>query len=208
MGASLVLADLCRAVHCDAPRASGQGLGPSGFRLVRPGRLNRPVSETPTHPSAYRLAPALGIRLVGRSLVTLGVLVAVVTLVGLLAGGGWAPAGVVTVVGLLLVAGWAWWLLRRAEALRLTDEGYAVRLLSGVGAPAAPWSAVDEVVAASPGGEPCLVLTLSDGRLTRLPMAALAADPDAVALDVRRRVRDAHTPPDAAAEVGPGEGPA
>ena len=38
------------------------------------------------------------------------------------------------------------------------------------------------------------MLTLTDGRLTRLPMAALAADPDAVARDVRRRVRDAHTP--------------
>jgi len=81
-----------------------------------------------------------------------------------------------------------------------------------VGAPAAPWSAVDEVVAASPGGEQCLVLTLTDGRLTRLPMAALAADPDAIALDVRRRVRDAHTSPDPAPdqapEAGPGDRPA
>ena len=158
--------------------------------------------------TSYRLAPALGVRLVGRSLVTLGVLVVVATLVGLLTGGGWGPAGVVTVVGLLLVAGWAWWLLRRAQALRLTTEGYAVRLLSGVGAPAAPWSAVDEVVAATPGGEQCLVLTLTDGRLTRLPMAALAADPDAVALDVRRRVRDAHTSPEPAPDAAPGDHPA
>jgi hypothetical protein len=52
------------------------------------------------------------------------------------------------------------------------------------------------------------VLTLTDGRITRLPMAALAADPDAVALDVRRRVRDAHTPPDPAAGGPAGEGPA
>ena len=158
--------------------------------------------------TAYRLAPALGIRLVGRSLVTLGILVAIVTLVGVLAGGGWVAAGVVTTVGLLLVAVWAWWLLRRAEALRLTTEGYAVRLLSGVGVAAAPWAAVHEVVAASPGGEQCLVLTLTDGRLTRLPMAALAADPDAVARDVRRRVRDAHTPPDQTPEGTPGDGPA
>ena len=158
--------------------------------------------------TSYRLAPALGIRLVGRSLVTLGVLVVVATLIGLLTGGGWVPAGVVTVVGLLVVAGWAWWLLRRAHALRLTSEGYAVRLLSGVGAPAAPWTAVDEVVAATPGGEQCLVLTLTDGRSTRLPMAALAADPDAVALDVRRRVRDAHTSPDPTPDAAPGDHPA
>ncbi len=146
--------------------------------------------------TSYRLAPALGARLVGRSLVTLGVLVVVATFVGLLTGAGWVPAGVVTVLGLFAVALWAWWLLRRAEALRLSDQGYAVRLLSGVGVPAAPWSSVDEAVAASPDGEQCLVLRLADGRLTRLPMATLAADPDVVARDVRRRLRDAHTPPE------------
>ena len=153
-------------------------------------------------PTSYRLAPALGARLVGRSLVTLGILVVVATVVGLLTGAGWVPAGVVAVVGLLVAAAWAWWLLRRARALRLTDEGYAVRLLAGVGVTAAAWSQVDEAVAASPGGERCLVLRLTDGRATRLPMAALAADPDAVAHDVRRRLRDAH--PDAETGVGPG----
>ncbi len=139
---------------------------------------------------------ALGARLVGRSLVTLGILVVVATLVGLLTGGGWVPAGVVAAVGVVVVARWAWWLLRRARALRLTDQGYAVRLLSGVGVTAAPWSQVDEAVAARPGGERCLVLRLTDGRMTRLPMAALAADPDVVARDVRRRLRDAHGSPD------------
>ncbi len=201
-----MLADLCRAVHCDAPRASGQGLGPSGFASRTPCRLNRAVTET-ARDTSYRLAPALGFRLVGRSLVTLGVLVAVVTVVGLLVGGGWVPVGAVAVVGLLLVAAWAWWLLRRAAALRLTSEGYAVRLLAGVGEASAPWSAVGEVLAASPAGEACLVLTLTDGRMTRLPMAALAADPDTVARDVRRRVRDAHTSPDPRSGSGSGREP-
>jgi hypothetical protein len=154
------------------------------------------VTET-AHDTSYRLAPALGARLVGRSLVTLGVLVVIATFVGLLTGAGWVPAGLLTAGGLFVVALWAWWLLRRAEALRLNDEGYAVRLLSGVGVPAASWSDVDEAVAASPDGEQCLVLRLTDGRLTRLPMATLAADPDLVARDVRRRLRDAHTPPEA-----------
>jgi hypothetical protein len=154
------------------------------------------VTET-AHDTSYRLAPALGARLVGRSLVTLGVLVVIATFVGLLTGAGWVPAGLLTAGGLFVVALWAWWLLRRAEALQLNDEGYAVRLLSGVGVPAASWSDVDEAVAASPDGEQCLVLRLTDGRLTRLPMATLAADPDLVARDVRRRLRDAHTPPEA-----------
>ena len=181
--------------HCEPFDASGQGPGPVGFVPWTRSRLNRPVTET-ARDTSYRLAPALGARLVGRSLVTLGVLVVVATFVGLLTGAGWVPAGVVTVLGLFAVALWAWWLLRRAEALRLSDQGYAVRLLSGVGVPAAPWSSVDEAVAASPDGEQCLVLRLTDGRLTRLPMATLAADPDVVARDVRRRLRDAHTPPE------------
>ena len=66
-----------------------------------------------------------------------------------------------------------------------------------MGVTAATWTDVDEAVAASPGGEECLVLRLSDGRLTRLPMSTLAADPDVVAREVRRRLRDAHTPPEA-----------
>jgi hypothetical protein len=157
-------------------------------------QLNGGVSPAADSPdSGYRLAPALGIRLVGRSLVSLGVVVVVVTLFGLLFDIGWVFAGAVTLIGLVLVGAWAWWLLHRAVAVRLTDQGYDVSLLGGVGTTAAPWSEVAEVVAASPGGTPCLVIRLTDGRGTRLPMTALAGDPDAFALDVRRRVRDAHS---------------
>ena len=155
-------------------------------------QLNGPVTEPAT---VYRLAPALCARLVGRSLVTLAVLVAAATVVGLVTGAGWVPAGVVALVGGVLVAGWAWYLRRGSWAVRLTDEGYAVRFLAGVGAPTARWSQVDEVLAASPGGTQCLVIRLHSGELTRLPVAAVAGDPDALARDVRLRVRDAHTPP-------------
>lgn len=159
------------------------------------------MTET-SRPTSYRLAPALGARLVGRSLVTLGLLVVVATVVGLATGAGWLASATVAAVGLPAVGLEAWWLLRRARVLRLTDQGYAVRLVSGVGAASAPWSAVHDVAAASPGGEPCLVLRLTDGRMTRLPMAALAADPDAVAHDVRSRVRDAHLSPRAGRRGG------
>jgi hypothetical protein len=143
--------------------------------------------------TTYRLAPALAVRLVGRSLVTLGVVVGVVTVVGVVAGAGWLPAGWATLVGLVLAAGWAWYLARRAWAVRLTAEGYAVRLLGGIGVTTATWSQVEEVLAASPGGRPCLVLRLRDGRMTTVPMMALAGDADAFAHDVRRHVRDAHS---------------
>jgi hypothetical protein len=159
------------------------------------GVLNLPVTPaSPPSPTSYRLAPALAARLIGRSLVTLAVLVGVATVVGAAVGGWWVLA-TVAVPGAVLVAGWSWWLMRRATAVRLTDHGYAVRLLQGIGVARAPWSTVEEAVAASPQGEPCLVLRLADGRTTRLPVRALAGDPDVFALDVRRRLRDAHTPP-------------
>jgi hypothetical protein len=167
--------------------------------------LNLPVTTPPSAIStSYRLAPALAARLVGRSLVTLAVLVVVATLVGTFAGG-WLVPATVAGAGLLVVAGWAWWLLRRGTAVRLTDEGYDVRLLLGVGVARAPWSEVAEAVAASPRGEPCLVLQLVDGRSTRLPVAALAGDREAFARDVRRRLRDAHSSPGAG--DGPDDGP-
>ena len=150
------------------------------------------AARTPT--ATYRLAPALAARLVGRSLVTLAVLVALATVVGDLTGLGWRLAGGLTGVGVVLVGAWAFYLFRRAWAVRLSDSGYAVRLLAGVGVSRAAWTDVDELVAASPAGEPCLVLRLRDRRATRLPMAALGGDPEAFARDVRRRVRDAHTP--------------
>jgi hypothetical protein len=147
-----------------------------------------------TATTTYRPAPALGARLVGRSLVTLAVLVVVATVLGASTGIGWRLAGGLTVIGIVLVGLWGWYLFWLSWAVRLTGDGYAVRLLGGVGARAASWSEVAEVVAASPAGQPCLVIQLRDGRATRLPMAALAGDPDAFAHDVRRRVRDAHTP--------------
>jgi hypothetical protein len=150
--------------------------------------VTTPPSDTGT---SYRLATALAARLIGRSLVTLSVLVGVATLVGVLAGG-WVVPAVVAGLGIVLVTGWTWWLLRRGAAVLLTDAGYDVRLLQGVGVTRALWSEVADAVAATPRGEPCLVLHLVDGRTTRLPMAALAGDREAFAHDVRRRLRDAH----------------
>jgi hypothetical protein len=156
-------------------------------------RVLNPLVTPPSAAGAtsYRLAPALAARLIGRSLVTFAALVVVATLAGALVG--WWVLATVAASGALLVAGWSWWLLRRGTAVRLTEEGYDVRLLQGIGVARAPWSEVDEAVASSPQGQPCLVLRLTDGSSTRLPMRALAGDPDGFARDVRRRLRDAHT---------------
>jgi hypothetical protein len=183
----------------DQGRVRGQGFAAARIPCRHGRVLNRLVApHSPASSTSYRLAPALAARLIGRSLVTLAVLVVAATLAGALVGGWWVLASVAG-CGSVLVAGWSWWLLRRGTAVRLTDEGFDVRLLQGIGVARAPWSQVDEAVAASPQGQPCLVLRLTDGRSTRLPVHALACDGDAFAHDVRRRLRDAHTPPATAA---------
>jgi len=170
----------------------------AGNRADSPARprfqLNGCVPDSPT---TYRLAPALGLRLVGRILVTLAVLVG---LPPPTTGGAVRTLGATAAVALLGLAAAQPALTHETHQRVRTGiqtDGFAIRFLGGVGVPAATWSQVDEVVAASPGGQPCLVLRLEDGRMTRLPMAAVAGDPDVLALDVRRRVRDAHTPDEA-----------
>lgn len=183
------------ATRVDPPGGRDKAGNRADSPVRRRFQLNGSVTgPAPTSTSTYRLAPALGVRVVGRSLVTLAAVVLVATLLGALTGIGWPLAGGLAVLGVAGIALRGWYLLRRAWAVRLTDHGYAVRLLGGVGVGGAPWSEVDEVVAESPAGRPFLLLHLRDGRATRLPMAALAGDPDAFARDVRRRVRDAHTP--------------
>jgi hypothetical protein len=178
----------------DPPGGADKGRNRADWPDRRRFQLNAPVSQAARTPTTtYRLAPSLSAGLVGRSLVTLAVLVTLTTVLGLVLDIGWSIAGAVAAGGAVVVALWALYLFRLAWVVRLSDDGYAVRLLRGVGARAAAWREVEEVSAASPGGRPCLVLRLRAGRSTRLPMAALAGDRDAFAHDVRRRVRDAHT---------------
>ena len=173
-----------------------------------------PSDSTDVH--RYRLAPALVARMLGRGLVALGVVVLLTTVLDAVTGVGWSAVALVDVVGLLLLGGWAWW-LHRSWVVRLSPAGYAVRLLPRVGVSEAAWSQVSEAVATAPGGRACLVLHLTDGRSTVLPVAALAGDRDAFAHVVRRLLRDAHTPTDdrpddasegASADAGPDSAPA
>jgi len=138
--------------------------------------------------SDYRLSPALGARLMGTLLVILALaLFAATALVALLH----LPLDllvVLAVVGLVgvFVVGYA---LRKKYVVHLDDEGYRVRLVRGAGVTEASWKDVEEVVAASPRGIDCLVLRLSDGRTTTIPVSAVAADRDDFARDVRDHAR-------------------
>jgi hypothetical protein len=135
--------------------------------------------------SDYRLAPALGARLLGSALVGLAVLVFAVTLVVAVLDLSAVFVAVVAALGLTaaLVAGHL--LTRRAYVVRLGEDGYQVRMVRGAGVRAARWSEVEDAVTASPRGVDCVVLRLRDGRTTIIPVQVLAADREEFARDVR-----------------------
>src|SRR5918995_4240759 len=126
--------------------------------------------------SDYRLAPALGARLLGSALVGLAVLVFVVTLVVAVLGLSSVFVAVVAVLGLAAVLVVGHLLTRRAYVVRLGEDGYQVRMVRGAGVRAARWSEVEDAVTASPRGVDCVVLRLRDGRTTSIPVQVLAAD--------------------------------
>lgn len=134
--------------------------------------------------SGYRLAPAVAARLIGAALVASAVLVLAATL--LVAALGWT-AWIVLVVAVIAVAGTGGLALaiRRTPVVSLDDAGYRVRWVRGAGTKAAAWREVEDAVAASPSGIDCVVLRLRDGRSTSIPVAAVAADRDEFAVQIR-----------------------
>lgn len=140
-------------------------------------------------PSDYRPSPALAARLMGSLLVVLAlVLFGGTALVALLH----LPPDLlvlVTVLGVVAVFGTGYALTRRVHVVHLDEEGYRVRLIRGAGVAEARWKDVEEVVAASPRGIDCLVLRLRGGGTTTIPVAAVAADREDFARDVREHAR-------------------
>lgn len=138
--------------------------------------------------SGYRLAPLLAARLVGMLLVLLAVVVLLGTLLVALLDGSPALLLVIGLVAVLSVVAMAV-LLRRVRVVELDEDGYRVRMVRGAGVRAARWSEVQDAVAASPGGVDCIVLRLSDGRTTTVPVAAVDATPSDLAEDLRSHLR-------------------
>ena len=150
--------------------------------------------------SDYRLAPALGARLLGSALVGLAVLILVATLMVALLDLSVLFVAVVAALGLVavLVAGHV--LTRRTYVVRLGEDGYRVRLVRGAGVREARWVEVEDAVAASPRGVDCLVLRLRDGRTTTIPVQVLAVDREEFARQVRAHLEGSAggPPPDRA----------
>ena len=145
--------------------------------------------------SDYRLAPAIGARLMGVVLVGLAILVLVTTVVVALVDASPIVLVGVAVLGVasIVVAGYL--LTRRAYVVRLDESGYRVRLVRGAGVREARWVEVEEAVTGSPHGLPCVILRLRDGRTTTIPVQALAGEPDTFVRDVRAHLGGAPSGP-------------
>ncbi len=137
----------------------------------------------------YRLSPALAARLFGVALVGIAVLILLATLLVALLDLQTVVVLPVALGALLGVAVAGALVTRRAYVIRLTPAGYRVRLVRGAGTTAARWEDVEDVVAARVAGADCVVLRLKDGRSTTVPVTVLAADRDALAHDVRARLK-------------------
>ncbi|MFC4785723.1 hypothetical protein ACT8ZV_14685 [Nocardioides sp. MAHUQ-72] len=139
--------------------------------------------------SDYRLSPALGARLMGTLLVVLALLLFAATALVAVLHLSLDLIVLLAVLGLVVVLGGGWVLTRRTYVVHLDEDGYRVRLIRGAGVTEARWKDVEEVVAASPRGIDCLVLRLRGGRSTTIPVAAVAADREELARDVRDHVQ-------------------
>ena len=142
--------------------------------------------------SDYRLAAPLAARVVGVCFSVLAVGVFGSTFVVAALGGAFYWVAVVAVVGVLATGVVAYLVAVGVPCLRLTDDGYRVRILRATGVREGRWADVREVVEQTAEQGRFLVLGLADGASTTIPLVTLRADPEQVVADVRRRVTARH----------------
>lgn len=138
--------------------------------------------------AAYHLAPAVAARVVGGLLVVLAVLLTAGTVVVAVAGLPLAVlvalvvGGVAAVVGVHLAT-------RRVPVVRFDRDGYRVRWVRGTGVTEAAWTAVGEAVTSSSQGSPVVVLRLSDGGSTTIPVTVLDVDREQFVRDLQAHLQ-------------------
>ena len=151
---------------------------------------DRVESDVSDGVSTYGLAPAALLRLVGSGAILVAVVVFALTLVVGLTDG---PPAVVVGVGAACLIGLAvvaWW-LRRSWVVRLTTDGYAVRLVRGVGVPAAAWVDVADAAADTRRGVRCVELALRAGGRSTIPVGLLAVEDSAFVKELQTRLQTA-----------------
>jgi hypothetical protein len=139
--------------------------------------------------SEYRVAPPVAARLMGVLLIAISVLVFVTT--GLVAFLDLHTALLLipAVAGLLALVAGAVTLGRRGWVVRLTDDGYRVQWVRGVGVAAARWKDVEDAVTTTVADSPVVVLRLRSGATTTIPVEMLAGDREEFVRDLQRHLQ-------------------
>ncbi|MGI8433791.1 MAG: hypothetical protein ACR2LE_03510 [Nocardioidaceae bacterium] len=138
--------------------------------------------------TTYRLGRANVLRVAGVGAAALGLCWVVTALMGLPSAGVVALA-VLTGCLLLATAVLALWPPR---VLDLDADGYRVRLVRGAGESQAQWRSVDSVETAPVGGALCLVVSLSGGRSSVIPLSLLGSRSAQAQREIHERLNAAH----------------
>ncbi|QIK74690.1 hypothetical protein [Nocardioides piscis] len=140
-------------------------------------------------PSEYRVAPQIAARLVGLLTIAVALLVLVTTGVVAVFDLHTSLLLVPALVGLAALVAAAVVLSRRGWVVRLTDEGYRVQWVRGVGVPAARWTEVEDAVTTTSAGSPVVVLRLRNGDTTTIPVDFIAGDREEFVRDLQRHLQ-------------------
>ena len=130
----------------------------------------------------YRLDAAVMVRVLGPLFVATGVAWVAVTLTGFAS---WIVLVMATVTLVLVVASVVA-VVRPPRVMTLSDTGFHVFLVRGAGATAGTWMEVDSVETTAARGVPSIVMLLSGGRSTVIPLSLLGRR----AIEAQREIHD------------------
>ncbi len=138
--------------------------------------------------TTYRLEPAMVWRAIGPAFVVIGL---AWVLVSLLDGGSPVRITLASVTFALVVAGVVA-VLRPPRVLTLSPGGFRVSLLRGAGTASGDWVEVDSVDTTVARGGPSIVMTLSGGRFTVVPLSVLGRRNAEAQREIHDRLNDAY----------------
>lgn len=146
-----------------------------------------PIADNP-RVQTYRFAPTVTARFVGLAFIALAVYVFLAVMVISVTGGGMTAVFVALLAGLAVVGLFSWWLIAGAYVVRCTADGYRVGMVRGAGVKKAAWHEVENATADTVRGIQLLVLHLSGGRRTSIPVAVLAVDKEEFVREMQRHL--------------------
>lgn len=138
----------------------------------------------------YRFSPAITARLLGITLLGLGVFATLATV--LVAWLNLHSVVVLVLSVLVLACVVALMVWSNGWVVRLTEEGYQIRRIRGAGVNAARWKEVEDAVTTERLGAPCVMLRLRDGRTSTIPVEVLHVNRDLFAHTVAQHLERGH----------------